>query len=110
MDDVMVIGSMLTFASSKLRERDANEPSGLVAPPSHIPIKGTDTASVAVGGRGVGDGSGVAFGEVQAASIHSNIRFAMIRMLFSIFQRVEFIITPPRGIIIKHSESVQGHI
>ena len=62
-------------------EKDAIEPSGLVAPPSHVPVSGIDPASVGIGGKGVGDvGARVAVGEAQADSTHSSRRVDMRRM------------------------------
>ena len=72
---------MLSFASSKSMERDAIEPSGLVALLIHIPVNGMDAASVGceVGGKAVG-AAGVAVGAAQADSTQSKRRVEMMRM------------------------------
>jgi len=73
-------------------ERDASEPSGLVAAPSQSPVNVSREAkveTVVAGGKAVGDaGTGVAAGEAQADSIQSRRRVEKIRMSVNIIQRI----------------------
>ncbi|MBE0671168.1 MAG: hypothetical protein IH588_11315 [Anaerolineales bacterium] len=80
---------MLKFASSKLIERDAVEPSGFVAAPSHVPVNGSGGIEVEVDDKDVGEaGAGVAVGEAQADRTHSRRRDEMMRMSVNIIQRI----------------------
>jgi len=86
------MGSMLNFASSKLIERDAVEPSGFVAAPSHVPVNGSEGTEVEVGGKDVGDAvAGVAVEEAQADSTTSRSRVEMRRMAVNILQPIKII-------------------
>ena len=72
-------------------ERDASEPSGLVAAPSQSPVnvsREAKVAAVGVGGKGVGV-TGVTAEAAQADSTTSRRRIEKMRMAVNIIQRIK---------------------
>ena len=101
MDQAAVSGSIFSFAVSKFSNRDAVEPSGLVAPPIHAPVSGSGVAegtSVGVG-EGAGNDVGTGLGAAQAVRPSTSRRVTeLMRMEGSIFQAVSILTTLGRGI------------